>query len=121
GCDGLDSWPFRRATTARTIGALAADVVGLQEVYGFQQRHLERRLPRYRFVGAGRDDGRRGERCTVVVAAGSRIVAVRTRWYGATPDIPGSRLPGARFPRLATTVRIEVGEERRPHDVTPTH
>ena len=65
--DGLHSWPLRRTAVVRYLADLGAEVVGLQEVHGFQQRYLERRLSGYAAVGAGRDDGReRGERCAVL-------------------------------------------------------
>lgn len=122
GLDGWSSWPFRRATTARTIAGLGADAVALQEVYAFQQRFLERRLREYRFVAVGRTDGRRGERCPVLAhARTTRVVGTRTIWFGPTPDRPGTQLPGASFPRLATSALLVVGEERRLVNVTSTH
>lgn len=122
GLDGWSSWPFRRATTARTIAALDADVVALQEVYAFQQRELERRLPRYRFVGAGRTDGVRGERCPVLVHQRSgTIVGHRTVWFGPTPTVPGTRLAGAGFPRIATIATVRVDHEDRLVEVVSTH
>src|SRR5690606_5828073 len=114
GLDGGNAWPFRRATTARTIAALDADVVALQEVYAFQQRYLERRLSGYRFVGAGRTDGERGERCPILVHQDrATVVDVRTAWFGDTPDRPGTRLPGAGFPRIATVATIRLAPEGR--------
>ncbi|MBK5224355.1 MAG: endonuclease/exonuclease/phosphatase family protein [Acidimicrobiia bacterium] len=122
GRDGWNVWPLRRATTARTIVALAADIVGLQEVYAFQQRYLERQLSGHRFVAAGRTDGVRGERCPVLVRSEvGRVVSHRTIWFGATPDVPGSTLAGASFPRIATTVRIELEDDAGCVDVTSTH
>ena len=59
--DGWNSWPFRRPATTAAIAGLEADVVGLQEVLRFQVSALRARLPRYGFVGSGRDDGRRGD------------------------------------------------------------
>ena len=122
GLDGRNCWPLRRATTARTIAALAADVVALQEVYAFQQRYLERRLASYRFVAAGRTDGVRGERCPVLAdTSTTRVVGVRHMWFGATPERPGTQLPGAGFPRLATTASLVVGPDAERIDVTSTH
>jgi len=75
--DGLDSWPLRRPATAATIAGLDADLLGLQEVYGFQQRYLLRRLPGYAATGAGRTDGRsRGERCAVLTASARSFPAL---------------------------------------------
>ena len=102
--DGLDSWPLRKPATAATIAALDADLLGLQEVYGFQQRYLLRRLPAYAATGAGRTDGRRrGERCAVLYrAARLRLDRVTTRWFSGTPDVPGSTGWGNRLPRIVT-------------------
>jgi len=102
--DGLDSWPLRRPATAATIAGLDADLAGLQEVYGFQQRYLLRRLPGYAATGAGRTDGRRrGERCAVLYrAARLRLDHATTRWFSDTPDVPGSTGWGNRLPRIVT-------------------
>lgn len=122
GLDGCNIWPLRRATTARTIAALGADAVALQEVYAFQQRYLERRLSEYRFVAAGRTDGTRGERCPVMAHSRTTdVVASRTIWFGPMPDRPGTQLPGASFPRIATSALLAVGEERHLVNVTSTH
>jgi endonuclease/exonuclease/phosphatase family metal-dependent hydrolase len=120
--DGWSSWPFRRATTARTIAALDADVVALQEVYAFQQRYFERRLPRYEVVAAGRDDGTKGERCPVLAAPPvARVVDVSHLWFGPTPDQPGTRLPDAKFPRVATIATLAVGPDGHQVQATSTH
>jgi len=103
-CDGLDSWPFRRRATADAVARLDADLVGLQEVYGFQQRYLLRRLPGYAATGAGRNDGRRrGERCTVLYRrARLALDGSTTRWFSDSPDQPGSTGWGNRLPRIVT-------------------
>lgn len=107
--DGWNSWPLRAASTAATLARLDADVIGLQEVFSFQMRSLRRRVPGYQDRGAGRTNGRRGERCPILVRAGAaRMLQHRTQWFGDQPDQPGSRLPGASFPRIATTCRLEL-------------
>ncbi len=102
--DGLDSWPLRRQATAATVAELEADLLGLQEVYGFQQRYLLRRLAGYAATGAGRTDGRRrGERCAVLYrTARLRLDQMTTRWFSDTPDVPGSTGWGNRLPRIVT-------------------
>ncbi|HUR77778.1 MAG TPA: endonuclease/exonuclease/phosphatase family protein [Acidimicrobiales bacterium] len=104
--DGCNSWPFRRRAAAALLRELDADVIGMQEVYGFQLRYLLRQLPDYAAVGEGRS--RRGERNPVLVRG--RVQAHATRWF---------EVEGARFPRIATTARVEVGGV--PLTFTSTH
>lgn len=105
--DGCNSWPFRRRAVARSLRELEADLIGLQEAFRFQVRWLARRLPDYDIVGEGRDGRGRGEHCAVLVRRSAfRVVDESTRWFGATPA-RASRLIGARFPRVASTVTLD--------------
>jgi endonuclease/exonuclease/phosphatase family metal-dependent hydrolase len=120
--DGPNAWPLRRRTTVATIAGMQADVVGLQEAFGFQLRWLMRRLRSYQSYGLGRDDGRRGEQCPLLVDKGAaRIVERATRWFGDDPTRPGSRLPGAGFPRLATMVDVELSAAAPVITIVNTH
>jgi endonuclease/exonuclease/phosphatase family metal-dependent hydrolase len=120
--DGRNSWPCRRRATAAAIAGLDADVVGLQEVFAFQQRSLLRQLDGYAAVGRARDDGRRGERTPLLLREASvRAISHVTRWYGDDPDRPGTRLPEARFPRIATLAEIEVRPSGARAQVVCTH
>jgi endonuclease/exonuclease/phosphatase family metal-dependent hydrolase len=106
--DGLDSWPLRRRATAQAVADLNADLIGLQEVYGFQQRYLLRHAPGFAATGAGRSDGReRGERCAVFYR-GARLAlsSSTTRWFSDTPQLPGSTGWGNRLPRVVTLARF---------------
>lgn len=120
GLDGRNIWPLRRSATAAAISSLDADVIGLQEVFGFQRRWLAKRLPGYRVEWSGRRDGRRGEACPVFLRNRStKLIESRTRWFAEEPSTPGARLPGASFPRLATICRLSVAGHGV--DVVNTH
>jgi endonuclease/exonuclease/phosphatase family metal-dependent hydrolase len=107
------SWPFRRRAVVAAIASIDADVTALQEVYRFQLRGLLRGLPGRVAVGEGRSARRHGEHVPLLVAEGrARVVESATRWYGAAPDRPGSRWPGASFPRIATIVVLDVAGTR---------
>jgi endonuclease/exonuclease/phosphatase family metal-dependent hydrolase len=119
--DGWHSWPFRRRALLEAVRSLDADVVGLQEPFRFQLRWLTRRLGDHDVVGAGRNDGRRGEHTAILVRRSTgEVVEHRTRWYGDRPDHPGERLPGARVPRTATTALVQLSDGTR-MQVTCTH
>ncbi len=120
--DGLDSWPFRRRATAAVIAGLDADVACLQETYAFQQRYLLRRLPGYAAAGAGRSDGRRGERCAVLWrSARLRLDEARTRWFSDTPDRPGSTGWGNCQPRVVTLAHFTDRASGRAFGVADCH
>jgi endonuclease/exonuclease/phosphatase family metal-dependent hydrolase len=120
--DGWNSWPFRRRTTATALRDLDPDVAGLQEAYACQERYLLRAVPGYSSVSTGRAAGDKGERCPLLRrTAGLRQVAGRTRWYGDDPDRPGTTLPGATFPRIATLVELEDRASGRRFGAVNTH
>ncbi|MEY2399431.1 MAG: hypothetical protein QOJ00_2605 [Actinomycetota bacterium] len=117
--DGLNSWPFRRRTTARVAASLRADLLGVQEAYGCQVRYLVTHGGDVRAFGDGRGTNRSGEHCAVLVSSSIDVVEHHTRWFGDTPDTPGTRLEGASFPRIATTV--VVNNHGAPLSFTNTH
>lgn len=121
--DGRHSWPLRRRAAAAAIDTLHAEVVGLQEVLGFQQRYVTRRLSAYRAVGAGRDDGRgRGERCSVLYRpARLRLDSWTVRWLSGTPATPGSRTWGNPTTRIVTLCRFTDLAGGRSFGVADTH
>ena len=121
--DGLHSWPLRRRAAARCLAGLGAEVVGLQEVYGFQQHYLARRLSSYAAVGAGRDDGReRGERCAVLYRPGRlELESWTVRWFSDTPGVPGSRDWGNPVARLVTLCRFIDRADGRRFGVADAH
>ncbi|MDB4538217.1 endonuclease/exonuclease/phosphatase family protein, partial [Akkermansiaceae bacterium] len=56
--DGSNSWPNRKDLVLETIKASDPDLLGLQEVLGFQADFLKENLPGYAFHGVGREDGK---------------------------------------------------------------
>jgi endonuclease/exonuclease/phosphatase family metal-dependent hydrolase len=119
--DRWNSWPLRARATATMARELGADILAVQEAFAFQGRYLAAALSGYEQVGRGRG-ARGGELCAVYVRADQlRIVDSTTRWFGATPDAPGSRLDGASFPRIGTYVRLAMVAGRREIEIVNTH
>lgn len=103
-------WWRRRRAVLESLQRLDADLVGLQEAYAFQSDWLCQQMPAYGWYGVGRTDGaRRGEHA-IVLYRQDRYLARRaeTRWYGDKTSVPGTKLPGARFPRTATILDLEA-------------
>ncbi len=108
------NWWRRRSAVLESLQRLAPDVAGIQEAYAFQADWLCRRLPGYGSYGDGRNNGgRSGEQALVLFRHESfRFLHGETRWYGNDPSTPGTRLPHARFPRVATFVELERRPDR---------
>jgi len=105
--DRDNAWPGRRDKVAGTIAFFRADVAGLQEVLAPQLRDLERLLPGYGWVGAGRDDGRQAGEFNPVLYLKSRfrVIDSSTFWLSETPDRPSRGWDGA-CPRVVTWARL---------------
>ncbi len=119
--DGRHAWPFRVNALIRAVSDLDVDVLGLQEVTGLQRLSLNHRLSSFKIHGGGRSRCRRGEASPLLVRDGfADVLATKTRWFGPTPDQPGSRVPGSKFPRIATTCSLRNGQGVR-FDTTNLH
>ncbi len=112
--DRASLWPLRRRKLASAMEAIDADIWGLQEVYAAQSRWLAANVfnrsgdkGRWEYCGVGRNRNGGGEMCPIWVRTTQlEIVASTTRWFGATPDLPGTKLPGANFPRCANLAQV---------------
>ena len=105
--DKSHSWPLRSRHTTRAARGLGADVLGVQEAYGFQLRALGKAMPEMQVCGTGRMPNGRGEHVAILVNTDRfTVISDSTRWFGDTPDVAGSKLAGASFPRIATIVHL---------------
>ena len=106
--DGENHWVHRKETVFDMLADPAADVIGLQEALDFQIKEIERALPQYKIVSAGRDDGKKaGETCPVLYRSDRFSLANSgTFWFSNTPWKPGSKHWGNDLPRICTWVRL---------------
>jgi endonuclease/exonuclease/phosphatase family metal-dependent hydrolase len=112
--DGMDSWPFRWRRLVDYLCSLDADVLALQEAYTFQIRTISRGLDGHQVIGDGRNRRRKSEHVPVLIRRDRiEVLDSSTLWLSDTPNMPGSRQPGARFPRIATIATL--------HDRTTGH
>jgi endonuclease/exonuclease/phosphatase family metal-dependent hydrolase len=107
--DGPNAWPLRKDIAAGTIAFHAPHIAGLQEVLIGQLRDLERALPQYAWVGAGRDDGREAGEFNPILflKARFRLLGSSTFWLSETPARPGLKGWDAACARIVTWARLE--------------
>lgn len=103
--DGANRWRRRRRAVVDFLDG-TADVAGLQEARRRPLGYLVRHLRAFKWVGVGRDDGRRKGEYAPVFYRRERFERRDrgTFWMSTTPDEPGSLSWGSSRPRIATWV-----------------
>ncbi|HTD92722.1 MAG TPA: endonuclease/exonuclease/phosphatase family protein [Chitinophagaceae bacterium] len=106
--DSLDAWPYRKDKVASEILFHDVDLLGVQEALHGQMTDLEERLPRFRSVGGGRDDGKEKGEYSAIFYDTTRLQLLQTKmfWLSETPDIPGSKGWDAALPRMVTWAKF---------------
>ncbi|MFP4145776.1 MAG: endonuclease/exonuclease/phosphatase family protein [Phycisphaeraceae bacterium] len=107
--DFHNHWNARKAVAVNTIRQFQPDVLGTQECRTSQAEYLQKHLPEYDFIGAGRDDGKQGGEMTAVFYRKNRVTPLDSGhfWLSKTPHKPGSKSWGSWWPRMATWVEFQ--------------
>jgi endonuclease/exonuclease/phosphatase family metal-dependent hydrolase len=117
------SWDNRKELLVTTIKQFDPDVLGTQECLADQADYIRENLSGYSFVGAGRDDGKRGgEMCGVFykTALFDKIDSGHF-WLSNRPDKPGSKGWDAGFPRMVTWVKLKPRDGSQSFCIFNTH
>lgn len=102
--DSLNAWPYRKDNVAAQIFFHDVHLLGVQEALHNQMVDLKERLPQYKFVGVGRDDGKEKGEYSAIFYDTTRLQALRsgTFWLSQTPDVPGSKSWDAAITRIVS-------------------
>ncbi|MFX1702404.1 endonuclease/exonuclease/phosphatase family protein [Chitinophaga sp. CC14] len=89
--DSVNAWPHRKDKVASEILFLGAHTLGVQEALYDQMQDLQQRLPQYKMIGVGRDDGKtKGEFSAIFYdTARLQLLNSETFWLSETPAIAG--------------------------------
>lgn len=102
--DSLDAWPYRKDKVAGTVLFHEAQLLGVQEALYDQITDLQQRLPQYKYIGVGRDDGKTEGEFSAIFYDTTRLQLLQSRtfWLSTTPDVPGSKGWDAAITRIVT-------------------
>lgn len=106
--DSLNAWPYRKDKVASQILFHGTHLLGVQEALHDQMVDLQQRLPRYKFLGVGRDDGRQAGEYSAIFYDTIRLQPLQsgTFWLSQTPEVPGSKSWDAAITRIVTWARF---------------
>lgn len=85
--DGENSWPNRKEYWASQVGFYGPDIFGIQEALPHQVTDIEALLPKYSYVGIGRDGEGKGESSNIFYEKKRfTVLKQNTFWLSETPD-----------------------------------
>lgn len=101
-------WNVRSNIAADIIKQSCADIIGVQELLPIMKDDLKSKLNGYNFIGKGRCKKQLHEHSDIIIN-NSRLEldSFETFWLSRKPDIPGSRLMTAMFPRICTAAVVK--------------
>ncbi|MCM5662858.1 endonuclease/exonuclease/phosphatase family protein [Galbibacter mesophilus] len=113
--DTANNWETRKAFLTSQLNFYAPDIFGTQEGLHHQLKDIENGLPRYKFVGVGRDHGNNeGEFSAIFYNTEKyKVKEESTFWLSTTPEIPSKGWDAAikRICTYAIFKAIESGKE----------
>jgi endonuclease/exonuclease/phosphatase family metal-dependent hydrolase len=107
--DSLNAWPYRKDKVASQVLFHDVHLLGVQEALHNQMVDLKERLPRYNYVGVGRDDGKEKGEYSAIFYDTTRLQALQSQtfWLSLTPEVPGSKSWDAAITRIVTWARFK--------------
>jgi len=107
--DSLNAWPYRKDFVASKILFHDADFVGVQEALHEQMADLQQRLPGFKSIGGGREDGKTKGEYSAIFYNIKRLKVLQSGmfWLSQTPQVVGSKGWDANLPRMVTWAKFK--------------
>jgi endonuclease/exonuclease/phosphatase family metal-dependent hydrolase len=106
--DSANAWPNRKDFAASQITFHEAHLVGVQEALYDQMLDLQERLPKYKYVGVGRDGGQKGEYAAIFFdTTRLQLLESKTFWLSEQPEAVASKGWDAALTRIVTWAKFK--------------
>jgi endonuclease/exonuclease/phosphatase family metal-dependent hydrolase len=121
--DSLNAWPYRKDKVASQILFHDVHLLGVQEALHNQMVDLKERLPQYKFIGVGRDDGKEKGEYSAIFYDTTRLQALQsnTFWLSLTPEVPGSKSWDAAITRIVSWAQFRDKKTKKIFYTFNTH
>jgi len=121
--DSLNAWPYRKDKVASQILFHKVDLLGVQEALHDQMMDLQQRLPNYKYVGGGRDDGKtKGEYSAIFYdTIRLQLLSNDMFWLSETSNVAGSKGWDAAITRIVTWAKFKDKRSKKIFYAFNTH
>lgn len=121
--DSLNAWPYRKDKVASQILYYTPQILGVQEALPEQMQDLRDRLPNYKSLGGGREDGKNKGEFSAIFYDTTRLQVLKTEmfWLSLTPEIPGSKSWDAAITRMVTWAQFRDRKTKKIFFAFNTH
>ena len=121
--DSLNAWPYRKDRVASQILFHKVDLLGVQEALHDQMMDLQQRLPQYKYIGGGRDDGKtKGEYSAIFYDTTKlQLLSNDMFWLSETTTVAGSKGWDAAITRIVTWAKFKDKRSKKIFFAFNTH
>lgn len=107
--DSLNAWPYRKDNVASQILFHKIELLGVQEALHDQMIDLQQRLPQFKYVGGGRDDGKTKGEYSAIFYDTTKLQLLNSDmfWLSETTTVPGSKGWDAAITRIVTWAKFK--------------
>ncbi|MBC7948264.1 MAG: endonuclease/exonuclease/phosphatase family protein [Chitinophagaceae bacterium] len=121
--DSMNAWPYRKDKCASQILFHDVHLLGVQEALHDQMMDLKSRLPGFKSIGGGRDDGKEKGEYSAIFYDTLRLQVLRSAmfWLSETPDVPGSKSWDAAITRMVTWAEFRDRKTKKRFFAFNTH
>lgn len=121
--DSLNAWPYRKDLVASQILFHKIELLGVQEALHDQMIDLQQRLPQFKYVGGGRDDGKtKGEYSSIFYDTTKlQLITSNMFWLSETTNVAGSKGWDAAITRIVTWAKFKDKRSKKIFFAFNTH
>lgn len=121
--DSLNAWPYRKELVPAEVLFHDVHLLGVQEALHDQMMDLQARLPQFKSIGGGRDDGKEKGEYSAIFYDTLRLQVLKTGmfWLSETPDVAGSKGWDAAITRMVTWARFRDRKSKKVFYAFNTH
>lgn len=121
--DSANAWIYRKDKVASQILFHDVQLLGVQEALHGQMTDLQERLPKFKYAGVGRDDGKEKGEYSAIFYDTTRLQALQSQtfWLSETPGVAGSKSWDAAITRIVTWVKFRDRKTKKVFFAFNTH